>query len=109
MFVCNYQKAERVQQAPGALQSSVIGPKVGAKNIVSLMWELDPGVSRPTHAHANEHGAIVLAGTGILSNGKEKRQLVEGDVFFLSSQEPHEMTNNGNTVFRYIFFNPVTH
>ena len=109
MKVVKYLKeAERIQQGPGAFQSALISAKKdGSKNIISFMWELDPGVTRPTHAHANEHGGIVIDGTGVIFNGKEKTQVTAGDVFYLGPQEPHEITNNGKTVFRYIFFNPV--
>jgi quercetin dioxygenase-like cupin family protein len=107
--VHNLQNSERVQQGSGAFQSALISAKDGANNIIAFMWELDPGVTRPTHSHANEHGGLVLSGEGVISNGKEKIQIAKDDVFFLSSQEPHEITNTGKTVFRYVFFNPVSH
>ncbi len=107
MKVHKYPKCEGKEQGPGAFQRTIIGPNDGAKNIVAFMWELEPGVTRPTHSHANEHGGIVLSGTGVLSNGKEKVQLVKDDIFYLASQEPHEISNNGKEIFRYMFFNPV--
>ena len=105
--LCNYLECERTQRGPGAFQRTLISTDDGAKNIRILMWELEPGVTRPIHAHANEHGAIVLSGEGVISNGKEKIHIVKDNVFFLNSQEPHEITNNGKTLLRYVFFNPI--
>ncbi len=107
MKIHKYLECKGKEQGSGAFQRTIIGSDDGAKNIVALMWELEPGITRPVHAHANEHGAIVLSGTGVLSNGKEKVQLVKDDIFYLASQEPHEITNNGKGIFRYVFFNPV--
>jgi quercetin dioxygenase-like cupin family protein len=103
----NYLDCKRNEQGLGAFQRTLLDNKDEAKNIRILMWELEPGVTRPIHTHANEHGAIVLAGNGVLSNGKEKIQLKKDDVFFLSSQEPHEITNSGKSLLRYVFFNPI--
>ena len=107
MKLINYLDCKPIQQGPGAFQRTLLSTDDGAKNIRILMWELEPGVTRPIHAHANEHGAIVLSGQGVLSNGKEKIQISKDNVFFLSSQEPHEITNNGKTLLRYVFFNPI--
>jgi len=72
MKLINYLDCKRTQQGPGAFQRMLLSTDDGAKNIRILMWELEPGVTRPIHAHANEHGAIVLSVKGYYRMEKKK-------------------------------------
>ena len=107
MKASNYLECERRQRGPGTFQRTLISPDDGAKTLRVVMWELEPGVIRLIHAHPGAHGAIVLSGKGLASNGKEEIQLAKDNVFFFAPKEPHQITNNGNELLRYVLFNPL--
>ena len=55
-----------------------------------------------TQKYNNTYAIKVLPNT----DSPDQIQIVKDSVFFLGSREPHEITNNGNELLLYVFFNP---
>jgi quercetin dioxygenase-like cupin family protein len=63
---------------------------------------LPPGqASHPPHTHPEEEVIIVKEGTVEAFVAGEKRRLGPGAVLFMASQEPHNITNVGETPATY--------
>ena len=104
MKICNYLDIEPVQRTPQVSQRRLITADDGAKSFWMVIWELEPGSSRPPESHSREHGILVLSGKGVFQSGGDKYQIAKDSVIFIGSNEDHSFTNDGNEPLRYLLF-----
>lgn len=74
-------------------------------NLVSAVWELEPGASSQYHLHhATEELLLMLDGEASLRTPEGERGLARGDVvhFPAGAGGAHQVTNRSNAIIRYM-------
>jgi len=107
MFVRSYKEAIPVSYGKGVSKRVAIGPKQGAPNFVLRVFELEPGVSTPFHAHDWEHEVFILSGEGALVEENKETPLKPNDAVLIPPSEKHCLTGRGQETFRFICVVPL--
>ena len=107
MKVQNYRQVEGNEQAPGVVMRIVAGPDDGAPNFIMRVFEVQPGVSTPSHSHDWEHEVYVLDGQGVAISPQGETSVSRDSVVFVPPNEHHCFKNNGNKVLRFICVIPI--
>jgi quercetin dioxygenase-like cupin family protein len=85
----------------------LIDKKMGAQNFAMRRFEIEVKGKVPLHNHPQEHEIYVLSGNAKFYNGENKEEIVkEGDVIFISPNEPHGIDNLGKERFVFICLIP---
>lgn len=58
-------------------------------------WAVQPGETSTRHSHDEREMYFVVEGTGVLTMGSEERPIGFGDTIFITPNEPHFVTNDG--------------
>ena len=85
---------------------------------LSKRWPFDLELNRvppgrpnfPFHAHSAQWEMyLIVSGKGTVRNKDGKTEVVEGDAFIFGPDEPHQITNSGNTdlIYYVIADNPI--
>ena len=104
MQIRPWESCEAAEREPGTFQRSLITPEDGVASFRMFMWEVEPGKSTRAHSHPAEHGAIVLAGSGVFVSGTTETPVAKDDVFCIVADEDHQFVNTGDETLRYVFF-----
>ncbi len=111
MKIFHFQDVEAKRAEKGALGLRVrwlITKKIGAENFAMRMFEMEPGGYSPFHGHPWEHEVFVLEGKGLVLGQKGERKFGAGDVIFISSNEKHQIKNNGEKTVKFLCLVPYT-
>ena len=92
----------------GVSMRVVISQNDGAPNYVMRVFDIRPGGHTAYHTHAWEHEVYVLEGKGIVREGEKEHPLEKGDFVFVAPEEPHNFTNTGDSLLRFICVVPAT-
>jgi quercetin dioxygenase-like cupin family protein len=107
MLVRNVKDAPPIAYAEGVEKRVVIGPKDGAPNFVTRVFDLPPGTSSPYHTHDWEHEVFVLSGKGALVAEDSETPLGVNDAVLIPPDAKHCLRNKGQGVFRFICVVPL--
>lgn len=72
------------------------------KNMYFTQVEMKIGGIQKPHSHLPEQIYFILKGEGLMSVGKEKEMVINGDCIFIPSGEEHGLENVGKTPLSYI-------
>jgi uncharacterized cupin superfamily protein len=108
--VVNLDQLELAHEVAGErfeTHSARIGPLVGAKDLGYSYDVVPPGKSGcPFHSHrAEEEMFFIVAGTGTLRYGNERRRIRAGDVICCPTGGPetaHQIINDSDAELRYL-------
>lgn len=92
----------------GVTMKVLMSDKDGAPNYAMRVFEIQPGGHTAYHTHAWEHEVYVLEGRGIVRQGDKNHPLDEGTFVFVPPEEPHNFSNSGESVLRFICVVPIT-
>lgn len=107
MKVCRYLDVKPTQEAPGVTKYDVITASDGAPNFAMRVFEVAPGSSTPSHAHAWEHEVFILSGRGVVVSEKGSTEITKGSVVFIAPNENHCFVNRGNEPMRFVCLIPI--
>lgn len=101
-------KAESVtQDVEGEVRIRwLITKETGAKNFAMRMFEVEPGSKAGPHSHSWEHEVFILEGKGVMKGRDEEFPIAPGSVVFIPSYEPHQLSNPGPEIMRYLCMIP---
>lgn len=80
-------KAEKIEEElvkPGLKRKVVTG-----KNLMLVLYEIEPGTEFPEHSHPHEQMGYVIEGEAEFKIGNEKAVIKTGDIFHVPSNVPH--------------------
>jgi quercetin dioxygenase-like cupin family protein len=109
MKVVNYREipGEAVDGKPWVTMRKVISEADGAPNFIMRVFEQRPGETEPhLESHWQEHEVYVLSGHGVVRTPKGSVPLRAGDVIYIAPWEEHQVTNAGDTPFRFVCLIP---
>jgi quercetin dioxygenase-like cupin family protein len=107
MIVRHYEDVEAIEIMEGVTRRIVIGDSEGAPTFIMRIFDLEPGKSSPFHIHPWEHEIFVLQGAAVVTNHDgEVIPVKEGDTVFIPPTEKHCLTNNGDSLFRFMCLIP---
>jgi quercetin dioxygenase-like cupin family protein len=107
MKISQYSDAKPAEELPGVLKWEVINADDGAPNFIMRVFEVQPGVSTPSHSHDWEHEVYVLDGQGVAISPQGETSVSRDSVVFVPPNEHHCFKNNGNKVLRFICVIPI--
>jgi len=108
VIIRNYEDIEAVELMEGVRKRVVIGDNEGAPNFIMRIFDLNPGVSSPHHAHPWEHEVFVLNGEAVVKDDLDgETPIKEGDTIFIPANEKHCLINKGEDIFRFICLIPA--
>ncbi|MBN2124559.1 MAG: cupin domain-containing protein [Deltaproteobacteria bacterium] len=85
----------------------LINKGTGAENFAMRMFEVEPGTKAGPHSHSGEHEVFILEGKGVMKGREEEFPIAPGSVVFIPSHEPHQLSNPGPEVMRYLCMIPI--
>jgi len=107
MKVRNYLDAKPTHELPGVIKREVITADDGAPNFCMRVFELEPGISTPSHSHPWEHEVFVLSGQGVATGEQGETPIAKDSVVFVPPNEHHCFVNKGNQPLRFICLIPL--
>lgn len=66
------------------------------------IFEIQPSVDNPLHAHAYSHDLFVIKGRGLVRLGDSDQRIKEGDVASIAPDEPHSFANDSNDILQFL-------
>jgi quercetin dioxygenase-like cupin family protein len=84
----------------------LIGPDDAAPSFSMRLFEVAPGGHTPKHAHAHEHEAFILEGTGIVMEGEREHIVRPGTAIFVPPNEMHQFRNTGAGPLKFLCLIP---
>ncbi len=78
----------------------------GAPHFAMRIFDVEPGVKTPHHAHWWEHEVYVMAGKGVVESGGQRVDVQEGMVVYIPGGEEHHLENAGDDTFRFMCLIP---
>lgn len=103
MFFYNWESVEEELVKPGVKRKIVTG-----KNIMLVLYEIEPGQGIPEHKHPHEQMGWILEGEAEFKIGENKAVLKPGGVFYVPPNMPHGGKAIGEkTVLELDIFYPV--
>ena len=90
--------AERpmVDRGGGARTVPLVGPGVGARELLNGIPILDPGAAIGEHFHDCEESVMVLEGDAVAVLGGAEHRLGPGDTTWIPAGMPHHFRNNSS-------------
>ncbi|HID05345.1 MAG TPA: cupin domain-containing protein [Candidatus Caldiarchaeum subterraneum] len=103
VYVVNVGDVGRVRlekgEAEGVWVRYLVGEEQGAGRFYLRLYEVEPGGRTPLDRHVYEHEVYILQGVAALlyeENGMRRtREVKQGDVIFIASDEMHQFINIG--------------
>jgi len=99
--------------AKGTKVKYLIDERHGANNFFLRVYEIEPGGQTPYDQHPYEHEVFILKGRGSLltvENGIPRmREVKEGDVIFVASNQVHQFLNSTETPFQMLCLKGAEH
>ena len=102
MIAFDTDSFELAPMAPGLRVSFPVHSANGAASTATVLFELDPGETLPTHADSAEELLIILQGTAEARIGDEVGRLEKNQVGLVPPMAPHGLTNIGDDVLRVL-------
>ena len=84
----------------------LISKKDGAENFAMRLFEIKPGGHSPLHQHDWEHEVFILEGEGIAKDKEQEKPFKQGDVFYISPMEWHQLVNTGKNDLKFLCLIP---
>jgi quercetin dioxygenase-like cupin family protein len=106
MKVIKYSDARAVQELPGVLKREVITDEDGAPGFCMRVFEVEPGHSTSSHAHAWEHEVYILSGSGVVVSGDKETGIGKDCVIFIPPNEHHQLVNKSDEPLRFVCLIP---
>ena len=78
------------------------GPGDGASASGSSLLEIEPGHRLPRHTDSAEETIVVVTGAASIARDGERGVLGAGGVAMIPAQAPHEVSNEGDDVLRFV-------
>ena len=98
---------EEIEQATQGLTiRRVISGVDGATDFTMDVFEIRPGGYSAFHTHPWEHQVFVVRGAGVLIGAAGETPFGEGDVIFISPDEPHQFRNTGSSPVEFVCLIP---
>ena len=114
MLICRPEDRESqvmtMSGARGVTMRLMLGREHGAPNFSMRQFEVAPGGHTPLHQHNYEHEVLVLGGRGKLvlsEDGKQTREIGEGDTILVPANELHQFQNAGAGVLKFVCLVPT--
>ncbi len=86
-----------------ATNRKLIDESVGARHFALWHGEMEPGGTAEFHVHDEmEQAFIVLEGEGLFRVGDQEYRLGGGDIIFIPSKQPHQITSVGDNTLKYL-------
>ena len=99
--------ASAIEQAySGVLMRRVISEQDGAEDTLLDIFEIAPAGETPFHCHSWEHQVFVISGIGYCRDSNGERPFRDGDVIYVTPNEPHSFHNNGRDPVKLICIIP---
>lgn len=98
---------EEIEEATQGLTiRRVISGVDGATDFIMDVFEIRPGGHSAFHSHPWEHQVFVIRGAGVLVGAEGETSFAEGDVIFVSPDEPHQFRNAGRSTVEFVCLIP---
>ena len=107
MIIKRCAEAESKTEMAGVIKREVITAVDGASHFAMRVFELEPGISTPSHSHWWEHEVYVLSGSGMVLGDQGTMPIGKDSVVFISPDEPHCFVNTGSEPLRFICCIPL--
>ncbi|MBL0927002.1 MAG: cupin domain-containing protein [Phycisphaerales bacterium] len=91
----------------GVRMAVMVGRQDGAPNFALRSFRVEPGGHSPRHSHDYEHEVFIVAGSGTVLLGGERRPIRQGDVVYVPADHEHQFTA-GEKGLRFLCLVPVT-
>jgi quercetin dioxygenase-like cupin family protein len=95
-----------MEGAAGCTVRWLLGEKDGAPNFAMRQFEVSPGGHTPRHSHPYEHEVYVLAGSGVVYEGDDPREINAGDVIYVAPDDIHQFRNTGPSPMQFLCMIP---
>ena len=102
MIVFDTDNFELAPMAPGLRVSFPVHSANGTASTATVLFELDPGETLPTHTDSAEELLIILQGTAEARIGDEVGRLEKNQVGLVPPMAPHGLRNIGDDVLRVL-------
>lgn len=96
----------KMDGATGCQVRQLINDKDGAPNFAMRQFEVAPGGHTPKHHHPYEHEVYVIAGSGVVLEGDQPREIKAGDVIYVAPDEVHQFQNLGESPLKFLCLVP---
>ena len=103
----NHRQSPRFDTPGGNTTTPLASPRVGAKEILVVRQEQQPGGTNPMHTKSSEAVVIVLAGTLEVVTTTERLSLAEGDAALISPHTAHRLCNTGDAPAQWLVITPA--
>jgi quercetin dioxygenase-like cupin family protein len=98
---------EMTQDCDGVRMRMLVGRDDGAPHFAMRQFEVNPGGHTPHHNHAWEHECYILAGEGVIVDGKGNENPIRpGDCLFIPGDEMHQFRNTSDQPLRFLCMVP---
>ena len=102
MNVLQKESAPRYQRPEGITSFLLASPRTcESQHLTTTLVEVKKGGKQRIHSHAPEQVYFILAGSGEMTVGEDKRHVRTGDCVFVPSGRPHGLINTGPEQLRY--------
>ena len=110
VYVANVKDVNTVRlekgDAKGVWVKYLVGEEHGAGRYYLRLYEVEPGGRTPLDRHVYEHEVYVLSGVGALlyeeDGVRRTREVRQGDVIYIGSNELHQFINVGDDKFVFL-------
>ena len=102
MIVFDTDNFELAPMAPGLRVSFPVHSANGTASTATVLFELDPGETLPTHTDSAEELLIIMQGTAEARIGDEVGRLEKNHVGLVPPMAPHGLRNIGDDVLRVL-------
>lgn len=109
-YVVNREQVREEPLVKGGARSTkvryLIDERHGANSFYLRIYEIEPGGQTPHDQHAYEHEVYVLKGRAnlltLMNDVPAKREVREGDVIFIASNQVHQFSNESGETFQML-------
>lgn len=97
-----YPSGEAPSDPKGVSLQWLVGKNEGAPFFAIRYFEVDPGGQTILDQHVHDHGVFILRGTGKVRLGDKEYEIRFGDVIYISSNEIHQLINDGQEILAFL-------
>ena len=106
MGVVRTNEVEMIETPRGVKVGILAAPARGAREVLVLRQQQEPGGQNVLHSHDREEVMIQLAGTVTMTVADEPIEVTAGDSLIVAAHTVHHVTNTGDTVAEWLLAAP---
>ena len=102
-----HRQSPRFDTPGGNTTTPLASSRVGAKELLVIHQEQQPGGTNPMHVKSSEALVVVLGGTVDVVTAAETVSLAEGDAALVTPHTAHRLSNTGDAPARWLVITPA--